>query len=110
MCREYDYHPNYIYLESEACTLKTLILVAIVVIVLLSTTFCSTLKGDSCLEIGLTKSVRNVTNSKTFLVVYLQSRFMQMLLIHVTDLWVVVLCVVSSIITDFIFAFFKRAR
>ena len=67
MCREYDYHPKHIYyLESEACTLETLILVTIVVIVLLSTTYCSTLKGDSCPEIGLTKSVRNITNLKTY--------------------------------------------
>ena len=45
MCREYDSNPDHIW-YSGACALETLWMVMIVVSVLLSTTNCSTWRGD----------------------------------------------------------------
>ena len=70
MCREYDSHPDHIW-YSGACALETLLKVMIVVSVLLSTTNCSTWRGDSSGDHSYEVGDNKLTNSKPYLVGFL---------------------------------------
>ena len=99
ICSEYDSHRDHIW-YSGACALETVWMVMILVSVLLSTTHCSTWKGDSSVD-----PFELINDRKHIWLVFKHNP----LSYWVTWQWVV-LCVVSSILTDFIFVSFKRAR